>query len=149
MSAETWGSVAAEQNVMISLDIDEMPLAGVRDEVRALLAEHSGLVAEDAVQVSDELVSNAFRHGQSPRTMRVSRTVDGRRLRIEVDDTAEAGPVKRTPDHTGGLGLLLVERLALAWGTRLRRTHKTVWAELDLSGPAGYLAAVACPRPPG
>jgi hypothetical protein len=65
-----------------------------------------------------------------------------------VDDTSQLKPVSRNPNHTGGLGIVLVHRLATAWGVQRHARHKTVWAELDLtrhatSGHAPHLSAVA------
>jgi hypothetical protein len=52
----------------------------------------------------------------------------------------------RTPDRSGGRGLVLVDRLASSWGVQHHADHKTVWAEVALdrtsssSGPARHLS---------
>jgi anti-sigma regulatory factor (Ser/Thr protein kinase) len=101
-----------------AVDLDYVSPARVREKVRALLADRAGTVVDDIVQVTDELVSNALRHGGSPRTCRLTR-LDGERLRIEVDDSSAGEPRVRRVDSTGGLGLVLVSRLATdcAWST--------------------------------
>jgi anti-sigma regulatory factor (Ser/Thr protein kinase) len=121
--------------VHASCSLDDVHTKNVRQLVRDLLAGHAGLIVDDAVLVTDELVTNAHRHGEAPRTCRLSLIDHGRCLRIEVDDTSSREPRIRTPDHTGGRGLILVDRLASRWGFDHTDTHKTVWAELDLDTP--------------
>lgn len=114
----------------------------VRALVRGLLAGRADLVVDDAVLVADELVGNAHLHGDAPRLCRLALVNHGRRLRIEVDDASPEEPAIRTPDHTGGRGLILVDQLASSWGCTHHDDHKTVWAELTLGTPARHLAAV-------
>ncbi|MGW0002343.1 ATP-binding protein [Nocardia grenadensis] len=112
------------------MDLQTSPTAQVRAEVRGLVGRCAGVELCDAVQVSDELVSNACRHARSPRACRLM--VDDRgRFRIEVDDASPTPARVRRPDRTGGRGLLLVAQLATRWGTDYRDGGKTVWAELD------------------
>lgn len=118
---------------VVEVDLDMVPAAWVRAEVRRLVGRCAGIEVSDAVQVSDELVSNACRHARSPRTCRL--LVDEHdRFRIEVHDSSPAPARIRRPDHTGGRGLLLVAQLATRWGTDWRAGGKTVWAELDPPG---------------
>jgi hypothetical protein len=131
-----WGEPVAE------IDLTATPLAWVRAEVRRVVSGCPGVEVCDAVQVSDELVSNAWRHARSPRTCRLM--VDGRgRFRVEVDDASPVPPRIRRPDHTGGRGLLLVAQLATRWGTDYREGGKTVWAELGRPGRLSRLEAVS------
>jgi hypothetical protein len=141
----------AGNDVVVTLSIEAMTLSAARRKVRTLLADQSDILVEDAVQVADELVSNAYRHGQPPRVVRFVLDRDRCWLRIEVDDTAPEQPVLRAPDRTGGLGMLLVHRLASSWGVHRHERHKTVWAQLELvsrgtSGHAAHLAMVNQPR---
>ena len=76
-----------------------------------------------------------MRTGTAPRVCRFGFLDQGRCLRIEVDDTAPEQPRIRTPDRTGGRGLVLVDRLASSWGVQHHAQHKTVWAELQLDQP--------------
>lgn len=116
--------------LVVEVDLRTAPAAQVRAEVRHLIGRGTGIEVCDAVQVSDELVSNACCHARSPRTCRLM--VDGRGgFRVEVDDASPAPARVRRPDHTGGRGLLLVAQLATRWGTDYREGGKTVWAELD------------------
>jgi hypothetical protein len=73
---------------------------------------------------------SATRHATAPRVCRLSLIDQGRCLRIEVDDGSPEPPRMRTPDRHGGRGLVLVDRLASAWGVDQHGRGKTVWAEL-------------------
>lgn len=117
-------------------DLDATPLGEVRRLVREALSGRDDIKADDAVLVADELASNARRHGAAPRSCSVVLLDNGRLLRVEVDDASPLLPQARTPDHTGGRGLVLIDRLASVWGVHAYDDHKTVWAELALDGPA-------------
>ncbi|MFE5023544.1 ATP-binding protein [Streptomyces sp. NPDC056656] len=89
---------------------------------------------ETAEQLVAELANNAITHGHVPgRDFRPTLTLTpAGTLRIEVTD-ARGDAMPREP----GYGLLLVEALAGAWGTRLGPPPtKTVWAELAVSKPS-------------
>lgn len=86
-----------------------------------------------------ELATNAALHGYVPgRDFRILLSVYGDVLRIEVVDTrGDRDPVKRDPaaGSESGRGLLLVEALAVRWGTEHGPfPRKTVWAEVALTG---------------
>ncbi|MFG3118779.1 ATP-binding protein [Streptomyces sp. NPDC048197] len=109
----------------------------VRRRVRAVLAGWNltpGL-AEDALLVVSELVTNAVVHARPPAVLRLSRAVDGRNvLRVEVTDTGAATPdgppvaERCTDEH--GRGLCIVTALAAECGTRVHAGGTTRWAEL-------------------
>ncbi|MFD2420745.1 ATP-binding protein [Amycolatopsis pigmentata] len=134
----------SEPEAPVGLDLDSVSLAEAREWVRAGLTGHEGVTTEDAVLVADELVSNAWQHGLPPRKIHLGFTRGRERLRIEVDDASPERPVMRTPDDSGGRGLLLVQQLTAAWGTRHYHGRKTVWAELPMvrREQAGYLSVV-------
>jgi anti-sigma regulatory factor (Ser/Thr protein kinase) len=92
----------------ITRDLDTNPSADIRALIRALLGDRPRVLMHDAMMVADELVTNAQRHGHSPRICRLALVNDGWRLRIEVEDTAPGQPRIRTPDDTGGRGLIMV-----------------------------------------
>ncbi|MEV6913173.1 ATP-binding protein [Amycolatopsis sp. NPDC051071] len=130
----------------VTYDLDATATRELRQAVRRALAGYRGFTVDDAVLVADELISNAHRHGDAPRTCRLDLTRQGRYLRIEVDDASPRQPRHRTPDGSGGRGLMLIDRLASTWGVENHPRHKTVWAELALnrdgsSGRAPHLAA--------
>lgn len=89
---------------------------------------------DDAVMVVDELASNAYRHGGGLTALRLTRTAQGRCVRVEVDDGIQARPIlNRSPGRTGGYGLHLVDAVATAWGALVHPWGKTVWAEVPLT----------------
>jgi anti-sigma regulatory factor (Ser/Thr protein kinase) len=141
MASARWGlanqryGMVPERSVWLRI---EAPLSAIRQRVRELLAGRTGLAVEDAVLVTDELVSNAYRHGLPPRTVRITARDAWQRLLIEVTDASPAQPMLRSPDRTGGLGLMLIDRLTTSWGVRRHDGHKTVWAELDLVKRDGH-----------
>lgn len=157
MSATGSWELSRPPDRSVSLSIDAAVLRVIRQRVRQLVGGRTGVLVDDAVQVTDELVSNAYRHGKPPRTVRLTLLHGGRRLRIEVDDTGPAQPVIRNRDGTGGLGLVLVERLAASWGVQRYADHKTVWAEVDLADSSRHhprvrhlttVSVTAVDRPP-
>jgi len=106
--------------------------------VRELLRRHlAGRMAEhelaDAELVVTELLSNSMRHAGIARNapLRVRVSTDGAVLHLEVEDGGRTGAVRiRESDPvTGGIGLKLVDALALAWGVE-RGSRTTVWADL-------------------
>ena len=94
--------------------------------------------------VVGELTANAVRHGRVPgRDFGLRLTLDegAALVRIEVADAASAKrppavPPSSCPDGESGRGLLLVDVLAVRWGSTPRQpVGKTVWAEVS-TGPA-------------
>jgi two-component sensor histidine kinase len=139
-SQQPWGQDVCE----VTRNLDEVPPSDVRQLVRTLLDGRDGMIVDDAVLVTDELVTNALRHGGAPRSCRLTLTDSGATLRIEVDDSAAAPPRFREPDSTGGRGLLLIDQLASAWGVERHDYGKTVWAEMAMAGsPARHLSAAS------
>jgi len=107
--------------------------------VREVLADQCdlGWAAGDAMLVATELVSNAVRHSlAAPEDLlevRIHR--DDARLRISVRDPGTSGRTARMaerPDPWGGLGLVVVNELADAWGSQRHPDSYEVWAELRL-----------------
>jgi len=80
-----------------------------------------------------ELVANVVTHVGKPMTLRVQRSQST--MRVEIQDPSPELPVVRHPDvaEEHGRGVLLVDRLANAWGVEPRADGKTVWFELDVS----------------
>jgi len=80
-----------------------------------------------------ELVANVVTHVGAPMTLRVQK--HDSRMRVEIEDPSPEVPVVHHPDaaEEHGRGVLLVERLANAWGVDPRPVGKAVWFELDVS----------------
>ncbi|MFI6699843.1 ATP-binding protein [Streptomyces sp. NPDC050509] len=109
-----------------------------RDFVTSLLgvSRHLRLV-DDARLCVTEIVTNAHRHSGT-RLIRVHVTVNRKRVTVCVaDENPWALPVPGAPapavdvEREKGQGLLLVARLAVAWGATIyggcSPTHKAVW----------------------
>ena len=60
-----------------------------------------------------------------------------RRLRVEVADSSDEMPHRRHPGEmaSSGRGLVLIERLADAWGVEPRGQGKSTWFELRETPP--------------
>lgn len=91
--------------------------------------------------VVGELAANAVQHGRVPGRefgLRLALDRAGGLLRVEVADAACAKRLPTAapssyPEGESGRGLLLVDALALRWGSEPRSpVGKTVWAELCL-----------------
>jgi anti-sigma regulatory factor (Ser/Thr protein kinase) len=126
----------AHQGERATLDITREPSAvpNTRHFVQAKLAEWEldEDPAQTAVLLATELATNAVRHGRGQIRLRLRRTYHA--LYIEVDDDGSALPDRRHADNNdeGGRGLLLVEALSEAWGTRPLDHGKSVWCAVNL-----------------
>lgn len=99
----------------------------------------------DAVLIASELVNNAYIHGSGRITMRLFVVED--RLRIEVSDEGEPswiGVRAEVDGGTGGWGLWIVERMALAWGAE--ELSARVWADVPLRGASISDPPAAAPQ---
>lgn len=97
-------------------------------------APRPGLI-DDVLLVTSELLSNACVHGHGIDRL----TLEHRPgvLRVEVTDHNPARPHCRAPEPglPHGYGLLVVQYLAVCWGTTVHHDGKTVWAELLTTRP--------------
>ncbi|MFI2240797.1 SpoIIE family protein phosphatase [Streptomyces chrestomyceticus] len=121
-----------------SWDLPAEPTAAAEArEVTAAKLTEWGLeeLAFTAELVVSELVTNAYRYGGTPITLRLIRD---RSLICEVSDPSSTAPHLRRAHSTdeGGRGLLLVAQLTDRWGARHTREGKTVWTELPLPSAA-------------
>ncbi len=103
---------------------------------------------EAATLLTSELVTNAVLHARTrpELTLRLS----GDRLWVGVFDGTPISPTRKRygPDAATGRGLMLVERMAAAWGTSVSEQGKVVWFELspeagEAVGPALEAEALA------
>lgn len=97
--------------------------------------EEWGICADAAVLIVGELAANSQRHARSWFSVLLD-YVEGVLL-IEVTDASPVVPqILATPSNARtGRGLVIVERIARSWGTRLTSFGgKTVWVELDIHG---------------
>jgi anti-sigma regulatory factor (Ser/Thr protein kinase) len=117
---------------VFSLDRGPAPLSKLRQWITSTLSDLSAEHLTDLVLVCSELVSNAYEHGRHPRRIALWHRPRTETVYIEVDDAGQDLPDLRVPQsqEPRGRGLVLVDRLSRAWGTRLRERGKTVWAEM-------------------
>ena len=85
-----------------------------------------------AVVVS-ELVTNAVRHAHTQLDVLVE--CEDEWVRLAVADQSLALPVRPEPDPSqpGGLGLLLIDKLAARWGVTSHTHGKSVWAVVPVT----------------
>lgn len=85
----------------------------------------------EVMLLADELTANALRHAGGATDVVIRGVPEA--VCVEVTDSSSVLPARRipAPNDDEGRGLLLVERLASAWGTYLPDSGgKTVWFEL-------------------
>ncbi|GAA4603892.1 anti-anti-sigma regulatory factor [Actinoplanes octamycinicus] len=110
-----------------------LPAVGAARHARDLAAEACvrwgvpHLVGPVSV-IATELVSNAVEHAGTMITIQFVRRA--RYLHVVVRDGSPAIPVAASDGTDRGRGLLLVESLAVRWGTLPARDGKVVWATL-------------------
>lgn len=110
--------------------------SAVRDALRQRGSHLPREMRDDLLLLLTEVVTNAVRHSGArqgdPIEVRMSERPDC--VRVEVVDPGQGfkRPERLVPDHskTGGLGLVLVDRLSRAWGTRRTGNGWLVWFEL-------------------
>ncbi|GGL91333.1 hypothetical protein GCM10010129_38830 [Streptomyces fumigatiscleroticus] len=87
-------------------------------------------LTDTASLLASELLTNAVCHAQGPLTLRAWHSA--RELGVEISDHTVPRPWARTAgtSEENGRGLMLVDALADAWGTRPTTAGKTVWFTL-------------------
>ena len=128
----------------LSLPAEPMSASRARTFLRELLASwHAEEFEEPAALLTSELVTNAVLHARSAVEVTV-RLADGQ-LWVGVSDAAAGLPVRKHygPEAATGRGLLLVERIASAWGSQSSTTGKVVWFELGEGAQDRAMDAIA------
>jgi signal transduction histidine kinase len=106
--------------------------AEARRALRRFDTELSAEVSQIMTLLTSELVSNAVRHAGAPLVELTCGAAAGS-VRVEVADAGDGSgrkPMPRTPDHTGGWGLYLLDELASRWGV-IDHDGTRVWFEID------------------
>jgi hypothetical protein len=88
--------------------------------------------SERLVLITDELTSNALRHGGAPVATALSRATN--RWLVAVNDSSTdvpPAPAEGRDPGLGGFGLYLVADLSVAHGWSVVRGAKTVWAVVE------------------
>ncbi|MER7664616.1 SpoIIE family protein phosphatase [Streptomyces sp. NPDC096193] len=120
---------------------DPEALRSARHMVRAAVRAWGARERADEIELAaDEMITNALMHTDGGAIVTV-RVLSGpqRRLRVEVEDRSSALPRRRDAGESGvsGRGLLLVDRLADAWGVESRGSGKCVWCEFTVPDREG------------
>lgn len=99
---------------------------------KALLSWDCVSLADEALLLISEILTNAVQHAEGPIGVRLCRTATG--LTVEVSDHSPHLPQPRraADDEESGRGLLLVRTLADTWGVRPTDEGKTTWFTLKL-----------------
>ena len=129
-------TTATETTPLIGFTLPGTPYSVqmARFYVRAALNYHDlADYAEDATEITSELVTNAITHaGAETVGLALARLQDPPALAVVVTDTSPEPPVKHPESDTAesGRGLYLVEALSARWGWEPRETGKAVYAIL-------------------
>jgi anti-sigma regulatory factor (Ser/Thr protein kinase) len=127
--------------------IEELRLPGAPESVRQaraftrrvlLAAEVPARQADAAEVLVSELVTNALVHAAA--AMLLVRVTATPTIRIEIEDRNRSLPHlgPDAPTEPGGLGLVIVDRIADRWGADVRADGKVVWFELDPVGDRNH-----------
>lgn len=118
-------------------------IAEARHQVRDVLHDWSDEDQVDsAVLMVSEMVTNVLMHtdGDALLVAEITGEKGSRRIRVDVADSSDELPHRRTPGElaSSGRGLVLMELLAGAWGVDPRGDGKSTWFELyeDAAGGA-------------
>jgi PAS domain S-box-containing protein len=120
----------------VSTDLPAVPASVPQGRAflrRALVSwQCADRVADDALLLLSETLTNAVQHGEGPIALRLHRTATD--LTVEVGDRSPQLPQPRPAerDEESGRGLLLVRTLADGWGVRPTDEGKTTWFTLRL-----------------
>jgi anti-sigma regulatory factor (Ser/Thr protein kinase) len=124
--------------VRVPLGRSARDLSTVRRAVADVVARcRTDVDVGEVVLLADELTANAVRHAGGVIDVLIQGSIDV--ICVEVTDQSSVLPALRTPGprEDKGRGLVLVERLASAWGIRTQPSGgKTVWFELRARTPS-------------
>lgn len=104
----------------------------VHATIRTALCDLPSEVVKEASLLVEELIADAGRGGASPRGLELSRTVEPARLHIAVTREKPGTTTREPLTPAITVGRILVEELALSWGTGETDSSATTWAVFDL-----------------
>ena len=111
----------------------------MRRFVREALASLDQEAVDDGILLVSEVATNVVEHARTIYEVRVIQ--EGQWARVEIADGSGVIPAVRdlAVDADRGRGLMLLKRLAAAWGVEERPDGKCVWFEVQ-SPPGTELA---------
>src|SRR5579862_1241976 len=100
----------------LEVEGDRRSVARCRHWIAELLADEPLELRETVALLASEVLTNALLHARTKITVAVEANADG--VRVEVCDESVLVPIRRHlgADASMGRGLLIVEKLASAWG---------------------------------
>jgi anti-sigma regulatory factor (Ser/Thr protein kinase) len=127
------GTAGSLSSASLHLPLDDRSVKAVRDEVASTLerAGWSREAVERARVVASELATNALVHAHSGFDLEVRLGADDHQVWIGVTDEAPhemPAYAERDLARPGGLGLYLVDAMAVSWGMQPASCGKVVWA---------------------
>lgn len=127
-----YGSLTMRQadvdNMRLVLKADDRAPGKARDRVSRLRTKLEPRF-DDVVLVVSELVTNSVRHSASTKPIKMLIEISSSRIRLEVSDSG-LGFDAPLSMKGGGLGLLIVDRIAASWGVH-NNGFCTVWVEIS------------------
>lgn len=121
----------SELNARLDLPLGHMAPAGARKTLRQLLITWGyvdGDWLDSACLVMAELVTNAVLHGGG--CLEVAVQAHEETIMISAADGSSIVPRRKRGQRSGGLGLVLIERLSTAWWVENHQGGKRVWIRL-------------------
>ncbi|MFF8367701.1 SpoIIE family protein phosphatase [Streptomyces lydicus] len=132
------------RTVLAVAQAEPQRIAEARRQVREVLHDWADADQVDsAVLMVSEVITNVLTHtdGDALLVAEISGTPGARRIRVDVSDSSDELPHRRSPGElaSSGRGLVLLELLAGAWGVDPRGDGKSTWFELyeDAAEAAG------------
>ncbi len=129
-------------------------IAEARRQVREVLHDWADPDQVDsAVLMVSEMVTNVLLHtdGDALLVAEISGERGARRVRVDVSDSSDELPHRRSPGElaSSGRGLVLLELLAGRWGVDPRGDGKSTWFELyeDVGDALGPVSPEPEPEP--
>ncbi|MFI6765842.1 SpoIIE family protein phosphatase [Streptomyces sp. NPDC050355] len=136
---------AVRRTVLAVAQAEPQRIAEARRQIRDVLHDWADADQVDsAVLMVSEVVTNVLMHtdGDALLVAEISGPRGARRIRVDVSDSSDELPHRRSPGElaSSGRGLVLLELLAGAWGVDPRGDGKSTWFELyedagDAVGP--------------
>jgi len=103
-----------------------------RELVRSTLHSIDTDLVEVAAILTDEMVTNAIKHGRPPISLAIESDNEG--IAISVADSGPGFPIARTVSRTAedGRGLMIIDVLSDEWGVVPLYQGKQVWIRLHV-----------------
>lgn len=137
--------MVTDRTSSITLPLRPSSVSAARRFLSQRFAEHTVdvAVANDAILVVSELVTNAVLHALGPVVVEAAfadgSTAEAPAVRVVVSDGSPVAPTMRADSEgaSTGRGLALVAALARRWGVEAEGSGKAVWVELDATSANG------------